>query len=87
MGRCGGRRIGEGFIRWPVMKGARMNPYDRIMKALAAAAQQDLTTAMILEACLEFTCSELHNATADTYFKERFGERLHTFIEDIIDHM
>ena len=64
-----------------------MNPYERIMKALAAAAQQDLTAAMILEACLEFTCSELHNVTADKYFKERFGERLHNFMSEIIDHM
>ena len=69
------------------MKGAHMNPYDRIMKALAAAAQQDLTATMILEACLEFTVGELHNVTADTYFKERFGERLHNFMSEIIDHM
>ena len=64
-----------------------MNSYDRIRKALDAAARQDLTAAMILEACLEFTVGELQYATADRYFKERYGERLHKFIEDVIDHM
>ena len=64
-----------------------MNTYERIMDALGVAARQDLVSAMLLEACLEFTCSELHNTTADQYFKERFGERLHKVISDIIDHM
>ena len=66
------------------MKGARMNPYDRIMKAIAAAAQQDLMAAMLLAACLEFTMDELHEGLANKYFRERFGERLHYLISDII---
>ena len=64
-----------------------MDPYKAIMNALAIMARQDLTSARILEACLEFTTAELHNATADAYFKERFGERIHTLVEDIIEHM
>ena len=64
-----------------------MNPYENIMNALAVLARQDLMSAMILEACLEFTMDELHNESADNYFKERFGERLHYLINDIIDHM
>lgn len=64
-----------------------MDTYERVMNTLGVAAQQDLVAAMLLEACLEFTCNELHNETADTYFKERFGERLHKVISDIIDHM
>ena len=64
-----------------------MNPYENIMNALGVLARQDLVSAMVLEACLEFTTTELHNATADEYFKERFGERIHKIVSDIIEHM
>ena len=63
-----------------------MNPYERIMDALGVLARQDLISAMILEACLEFTMDELHNISADTYFRDRFGERLHDRITEIINH-
>ena len=64
-----------------------MDHYESIINALAVMARKNLNEAMILEACLEFTCSELHNASADAYFKERFGERLHFLISEIIEHM
>ena len=63
-----------------------MNPYETIMNALAVLARQDLHSAMILEACLEFTMDELHDISADTYFRDRFGERLHERITKIINH-
>ena len=64
-----------------------MDMYENIINALGRMAEHDLNAAMILEACLEFTCSELCNEAADTYFKERFGERLHYLIENVIEHM
>ena len=64
-----------------------MNPHENIMNALGVLARQDLVSAMVLEACLEFTTIELHNATADAYFMERFGERLHKIVSDIKNHM
>ena len=63
-----------------------MDMYENIINALAVMARKNLNEAMILEACLEFTLTELHNASADTYFKERFGERLHWIMRDIIEH-
>lgn len=64
-----------------------MNHYENLINALAMMARQDLNAAMLLEACLEFTASEIHNATADQYFKERFGERLHWIMREVINHM
>ena len=63
-----------------------MDHYENIINALAVMARQNLNAAMLLEACLEFTITELHNAKADQYFKERFGERLHWIMKDIIEH-
>ena len=57
-----------------------MDLYESIINALARMAEHNLNEAMILEACLEFTMDKLHNESADTYFKERFGGRLHYLI-------
>lgn len=63
-----------------------MDHYESIINALAMTASKNLNEAMILEACLEFTLTELHNASAANYFKERFGERLHYLINNILEH-
>ena len=63
-----------------------MDMYENIIKALGRMAEHDLNAAMILEACLEFTMDELHNIDADKYFRDRFGERLHDRITEIINH-
>ena len=63
-----------------------MDMYESIINALAIMAGKNLNEAMILEACLEFTMDELQNASAHRHFKERFGERLHWIMCDIINH-
>lgn len=64
-----------------------MDMYENIINALGRMAEHDLNAAMILEACLGFTCSELCNESAHRRFKEIYGERIHYLIRDIIDHM
>ena len=63
-----------------------MDHHESIINVLAVMARKNLNEAMILEACLEFTLGELHNASADMHFKERFGERLHWIMRNIIEH-
>ena len=60
-----------------------MDMYESIIMALGRMVGHNLNEAMILEACLEFTMDALHNESADTYFKEHFGERLHYLISNI----
>ena len=63
-----------------------MDMYENVILALGRMAGHNLNEAMILEACLEFTMDELHNESADIYFKEHFGERLHYLINNIIEN-
>lgn len=66
------------------MKGARMDMYENVINALGRMAEHNLNEAMLLEACLEFTMDALQEGLANKYFRERFGERLHYLVSDII---